>query len=103
MKYCKSKCGALLLLAIAGIALVSYLVMLLWNHVLMSAMDGVHAIDYCQAVGLLLLSKILFGRWHCGRCKGGHGCGTQAMTSEEEQQARCGLFKRFKCNPPPQD
>lgn len=47
-------CGALLL------ALVGYVVMLLWNNVLVQVVN-VSLITFWQAVGLLILSKILFG------------------------------------------
>ena len=71
--HCKSSCRGwvlkIALLVIAGIAVLSLLVMLLWNWLLPAVFDGVHRIDYLQAVGILLLSKILFGgfrhsRWH---------------------------------------
>jgi hypothetical protein len=54
------KIGVLILLA-AG--LFSLLVMWLWNH-LMPAVFGLHTITYWQALGLLVLSKILLGGHH---------------------------------------
>ena len=45
------------------IALVSLILLLLWNW-LMPAIFGLTEIDYWQAVGLLLLSKILFSGFH---------------------------------------
>jgi len=47
-------------LAIAGILLFAWLVMLLWNHALVPA-TGWHEVTYWQAAGLLILSKIFFG------------------------------------------
>ncbi|GAC1440987.1 MAG: hypothetical protein NVSMB63_08200 [Sediminibacterium sp.] len=47
-------------IAIAAIALISYVVMLLWNDVLTAALH-VSAVNYWQAMGILVLSKILFG------------------------------------------
>lgn len=95
MKSCKSKCAAFAVLAIAAIAALSYVVMLLWNHVVVSLADGIHAIDYYHAVGLLILSRILFGGF-----RGRHGhhrhCGDGLMTADEENKVRCGLFNRFK-------
>ena len=53
-------------------SLMGYVVMQLWNHVLVGIV-AVPVIDFWQAIGLLVLSKILFGgikgRW------GGPGCG----------------------------
>lgn len=44
-----------------------WLVMLLWNH-LMPSLFGLTVITYWQAVGLLVLAKLLFGGFghHCG-------------------------------------
>ena len=38
----------------------SFIVMQLWNH-LLPEIAGVHSITFWQALGLLILSKILFG------------------------------------------
>lgn len=46
--------------AIAGLALFTWVIMLLWNNVLTVA-TGVHIITYWQALGIFVLSKILFG------------------------------------------
>lgn len=45
---------------IGGIFLFTWLVMLLWNAVL-PVVTGVKAISFFQAMGILVLSKILFG------------------------------------------
>ena len=47
-------------LAIGALALISYIVMLLWNNLLPDILH-VSAITYWQAMGILILSKILFG------------------------------------------
>ena len=47
-------------IATAGVALFGFIVKGLWN-VLMPSIFGWHSITFWQAVGLLLLSKILFG------------------------------------------
>ena len=95
MRNCKSKCAAFAALAVVCIAALSYVVMLLWNHVVVSLADGINAIDYCHAVGLLILSRILFGGF-----RGRHGhhrhCSDDAMTADEQEKVRCGLFNRFK-------
>jgi hypothetical protein len=59
---------------IAGALLLGYIVMHLWNWLLPAIFTGAIAITYCQALGLLLLSRILFGGWkgrnHCGGHRG---------------------------------
>lgn len=53
---------------IAATLLVSFIVMGLWNTIL-PAVLGVKAITFVQALGILLLSKILFGGFR-GGCYG---------------------------------
>lgn len=48
------------ILAVGALALISYVVMLLWNA-LMPVIFHLTVITYWQALGLLILSKILFG------------------------------------------
>lgn len=48
-------------LFIGGVFLFSWFVMLLWNAILPDAVTGVKAISFFQAMGILVLSKILFG------------------------------------------
>lgn len=49
-------------------ALVGWILMLLWNW-LMPDLFGIAEINYWQALGLLLLSKIIFGGiWHHKKC-----------------------------------
>ena len=74
------------------IALFSFFVMHLWNW-LMPALFGWHLITFWQAVGILVLSKILFGGFH-GR-HGGHMRGRHRMmerwgkmTPEEREKLR---------------
>ncbi|TAJ77648.1 MAG: hypothetical protein EPO42_09475 [Gallionellaceae bacterium] len=65
---CKAECWKIGLLVVAGIAALGWVVMALWNWLLPTMFFGVREIDYVQAMGVLLLSKILFGgfRGHCG-------------------------------------
>lgn len=98
MKKCKSKCGFFAVLAVVAIAALSYVVMLLWNHVVVSLADGIHVIDYCHAVGLLILSRILFGGFRGGCHRHHRHCGDESMTADEEEKVRCGLFSRFRGN-----
>lgn len=58
--------GFILLFIICMLAL-ALAVMALWNHVLVAVVN-VQPVSYAQALGLLILSKILFGGW-----KGGGG------------------------------
>lgn len=53
-------------LAVVFFALFGFVVMSLWNW-LMPALFGWHLITYWQAVGILILSKILFGGFRGGR------------------------------------
>ncbi len=73
----KRKIPLIILLATAGAAAFSGLVMLLWNGILPSLFH-VSIITFWQAAGLLLLARLLFGgfrgRRHrmMGGCHGGH-------------------------------
>jgi hypothetical protein len=52
-------------IAIAAVFVFAFIVMSLWNWILPSA-TGWHPITYWQALGLLVLSKILFGGFRFG-------------------------------------
>jgi len=54
-----------LLFFVVVLLFLSALVMLLWNAILPSLL-GVHPISYLQAVGLLILCRILFGGFRFG-------------------------------------
>ncbi|WP_296151818.1 hypothetical protein [uncultured Flavobacterium sp.] len=62
------------LLIIAGIFILGAVVMLLWNAILPDVL-GVAAVNYWQALGILVLSKILFGGFRFGQRgnRGGFG------------------------------
>jgi len=49
-----------IIMAVAGIALFGWIVMLLWNAVMVAAV-GANIITFWQALGLLVLSRILVG------------------------------------------
>jgi len=51
----------------AGVFIFGSAVMLLWNN-LLPALFGIKTITFWQAIGLIILSKILFGGF-----RGGHG------------------------------
>jgi Ca2+/H+ antiporter, TMEM165/GDT1 family len=98
------------LLAIAGIALLTWVVMLLWNGVLAEVVS-VSTVTYWQALGLLVLSKILFGGF---RGKGGdykkrwkekmeaklEGLSPEEREKiKEEWRNRCNMWKRNSVEP----
>ena len=86
--------------AIAFVAIGGLIVRLLWNA-LLPVIFGVPAISFWQALGLLALSRILFGGF------GMRGCGprgyfrrTQEMTPEERERFRQALRSRWGAGPP---
>jgi hypothetical protein len=96
---------------IGGVFLFTWLVMLLWNNIL-PEVTGVKAIGFFQAMGILALSKILFG-FHSGwggrhRRKQAMEQKLQHMTPEErekfksEWKHRCGSRWNIHSAPDPQ-
>jgi predicted membrane chloride channel (bestrophin family) len=93
------KIAVFVLVAVAALSLV---IMSLWNW-LMPALFALHRISFWQALGLLLLAKILFGGFRGGRGAHMHWKGRMAkrwekMTLEEREKfregmkGRCGMF-----------
>lgn len=88
----KRKIPLVILIAIAATFLFSGAVMLLWNSVLVSALH-VGAVSLWQAMGILVLAKILFGGFK-GRRFPGHFMAKQMcrrwkdMTPEQRQKFR---------------
>jgi Ca2+/H+ antiporter, TMEM165/GDT1 family len=83
------------------ITVFSFLVMNLWNW-LMPALFGWHLINFWQALGILVLSKILFGgfRGHPGRhiyWRRRMMERWEQMTPEEREKFREGM--RGRCGP----
>jgi hypothetical protein len=88
-----------ILIAIVAVAVFGFVVMGLWNW-LMPALFGLHAITFWQAVGLLVLSKILFGGFRGGPGRGMHWRGRwrekwEQMTPEEREKFSQGMGGRF--------
>lgn len=94
------------LLGIAVAALLGYVVMSLWNNVLVAVLN-VSVISFWQALGLLLLSKILFGGFKggCSCHRGGqwkkemqekwHGMSAEEREKiKQEWRNRCGAWKK---------
>jgi hypothetical protein len=95
-------------LAIAGMVLFAFLggeiVLHLWNW-LIPPIFGWHSVTFWQALGLLALCRILFGRF------GGHGFGRararrrirermERMTPEERERFRSGFRGKCGFTPP---
>jgi len=87
---CGMKCGMIAVLAVIGIAVLGWVVMALWNW-LMPAIFSVNEIGYLQAMGLLLLSRILFGKWGGRHCPSKHLHRWGGMTPEEREKFRAGM------------
>lgn len=91
----------LIAFAALALALLGYVVMALWNAVLPAA-TGLHAITFVQALGLLVLSRILFGGLRGWGRRGGHWRARmqarwQQMTPEERERFRDLLGSRHAC------
>ena len=101
----------MLLFGAAAVLLFSFIVMSLWNGILPSVIH-VSAITFPQAIGILVLSKILFSGFKGGPRRGGPWGGGpgmwkegmrdkwQKMTPEEQEKfkqkmrERCGSWRR---------
>ena len=87
MRYRVRYWGKPLLMVLAA-ALLALIVMLLWNAVMPAVFVGSRSMDYPHALGLLVLSRILFGGfrgrggWHQRR----HWRRWEALTPEEREQ-----------------
>ncbi|HXB22004.1 MAG TPA: hypothetical protein VNV88_11515 [Candidatus Solibacter sp.] len=90
------------LFIVVACAVLGFIVMHLWNW-LMPEISGWHAISFWQALGLLLLSKLLFGGFrggwgHSRHWRKGMRERWEQMTPEQREelrknvQARCGYF-----------
>ncbi|HYS66177.1 MAG TPA: hypothetical protein VEN30_20535 [Paraburkholderia sp.] len=81
------RCFGKALLVLVGIALLGWMVMVLWNWVIPALFVGGHSIDYPHAMGLLILSRILFGgfRGHGGWRGRRHWRRWEQMTPEERE------------------
>jgi chromate transport protein ChrA len=85
----------------------SFVVMSLWNW-LIPTVFGLHTITFWQALGLLVLSKILFGGFRSrggGRWRGRMFERWEQMTPEERERfregmkTRCGGFRAGTAEP----
>jgi hypothetical protein len=85
-----------ILFAVLGVLLFGFIVMSLWNW-LMPPLFGLHTLTFVQALGLLILGKILFGGFHRG---GGHARWRSGMrerwaqmTPEQREKFRAGMHR----------
>jgi hypothetical protein len=69
---------------IVVLAAVGGLVMLLWNWLMPALFPGLRTVDYWQALGLLLLCRILFG----GHVRGRARQHWDDMTAEERERLK---------------
>jgi hypothetical protein len=84
-------------LVLAAAAVLGAVVMVLWNAMVPAIFTGARQIDYLHALGLLVLTRILFGgfRGHGGWHGHRHFGRWQAMTPEEREKFhRCGSWGR---------
>ncbi|MBB5398757.1 MULTISPECIES: hypothetical protein [Paraburkholderia] len=86
MKF-RIRCVGKALLVVVAIAVLGLVVMTLWNWVMPALFAGARAIDFAHALGLLVLSRILFGgfRGHGGWRGRRHWRKWEAMTPEERE------------------
>ena len=78
---------------LVGVALLSWLVMNLWNWLIPGLFTGVNTLDYTHALGLLVLCRILFGGF---RGRGGqhgwhHGHRWQQMSEVDREKFMHGM------------
>ncbi|CAB5281960.1 hypothetical protein IST455A_01658 [Burkholderia multivorans] len=84
------RCAGKALLAVIAIVVLGWLVMMLWNWVMPTLFVGARTIDFAHALGLLVLSRILFGgfRGHRGWHGRRHWRKWESMTPEERERVR---------------
>jgi hypothetical protein len=97
------KVPGIIAIALVAVALFGTVVQHLWNW-LVPAIVGGHAINFWQAVGILVLSKILFGGFH-GR--GGqhwrHRMAERWEKMSPEERERFSRGMRGRCGPQVQE
>lgn len=103
-RYWIRKAAKFLVFAIVFVALIGWLVMTLWNRLLPPIL-GVSTVTFWQALGLLVLSRILFGGWGRGGGWGGPrnrhwrekmAERWQSLTPEQREQMREKMKNRWK-------
>ena len=95
-----ARIAVFVLLLLCAAAAAGGLVMALWNAVLVDAL-GARPLCYWQALGLLLLCRVLFGNWgprRLGPPGAGPGPGHKGSLSPE-QRARWSAHWKNRCAP----
>lgn len=91
----------IIIFVLVALAVFGFVVMRLWNW-LMPELFGLHLITYWQSLGVVILSKILFGGFRGGRPMGPwrHRMMErwEKMTPEEREKFRQGM--RGRCGGP---
>jgi Ca2+/H+ antiporter, TMEM165/GDT1 family len=88
----------------AGIFLFGFIVMSLWNA-LLPGIIGVGTVTFWQALGILILAKILFGGFHGGpgrhkyHHRHHHDWHTKWMQMSPEERARFKTEWKDRCHP----
>jgi hypothetical protein len=93
------------LLCVIALGLFGFLVMKLWNW-LTPALFGWKLITYWQALGIIILTRLLFGRWGGSAGRGGYRRRRmmergEQMTPEEREKLRQGLHSCWGRVAPP--
>lgn len=98
MNHRKIKCAGKVLLALMAVVALGWGVTLLWNWVMPALFAGARTIDFAHALGLLVLSRILFGgfRGHGGWRHKRHWRKWEAMTPEEREAFRSAWHARHE-------
>lgn len=95
---------AFVVFAIAAAIIAGVLFSALWNG-LMPGIFGLPAITFWQGLGLLLLSRLLFGRlggWGNRMRKARFARGWNSLTPDERQRFRCAMHPSDPADPPAQ-
>ncbi len=103
---CTKKCLLWVPFGVAILAAVVFILMQLWNW-LMPDIFGVTTINFWQAAGLMLMTKILFGIWGGGKkgrcCKNHRPDFMQDNMSEEDRNKFKRAFKSRFCQVKPEE
>jgi hypothetical protein len=84
-------------LVLVGIAVLSWVLMSLWNWVMPALFIGARTIDFAHAIGVLVLSRLLFGGfrghgpWGGGPWGRRHWRRWEQMTPEEREKFQQGM------------
>jgi hypothetical protein len=86
-------------ITVLAVAALGFVVMHLWNG-LLPGIFGLKTIEFWQAVGLLILARLLFGGFRHGHGRGFHRRHHmiqrwESMTPEEREKFRQGFRGRF--------